>query len=219
MYRGGGAAVPPPVQAFSRLVGFVLSCRTGGHPVQSRQRLAELLARYAYEEGKFTLSSGGESDFYLDAKVLTYDHRAVRLVGQAVLDIAREYGVQAIGGLTMGADAIVVSAVWASLQSGVPLSGFIVRKERKAHGKSKWIEGVHPGGKRVAIVDDVITKGGSVLKAVEEVRKEGATVEVVIGLIDREEGGAAAVQEAGVPFRAVCTLSDIRAHVPSGARA
>ncbi len=173
-------------------------------------QLAALLARLAYREGEFRLSSGRTSTFYLDAKQVTYHPEGVGLVGAAIVEIARELDVEAVGGPTMGADAIVAAAVWASRDSDTPLAGFVVRKEGKRHGLQKWIEGVSPKGRRVAIVEDVVTTGGSVLRAVEAVREAGAEVAVVIALVDREEGGGEAVEEMGIPFRAVCTLSEIR---------
>ncbi len=175
------------------------------------RELATLLARLAYKEGEFQLSSGRTSSFYLDAKQVTYHPEGVALVGAGVRAIAQEFGVEAVGGPTMGADAIVASAVWASKDGPAPVTGFVVRKEGKRHGLQKWIEGVSPEGKRVALVEDVVTSGGSVLRALERVREAGAEVAVIVAVVDREEGGAAAVEKAGVPFRALCTLSEIRA--------
>jgi len=176
-----------------------------------RERLIGLLAQKSYREGDFALSSGVRSDFYLDAKLVTYHPDGVRLVGHAILDALEGFSVEAVGGLTMGADAIVASTVWAALESGRKIPGFVVRKEPKKHGLQKWIEGVSPQGLRVAIVDDVITSGKSVLKAVEAAREAGAEVVVVVGLVDREEGGARAIQDHGVAFRSVCTIAEIRA--------
>ena len=175
------------------------------------ERLAALFARHSYREGDFTLSSGAKSTFYLDAKQVTYRPEGVALVGQAVLDAARGFDVTGVGGLTMGADAIVLSTVWASQASGVPLTGFIVRKEAKGHGTQQWIEGVHPKGQTVVIVDDVITSGGSALQAVERVEAAGATVAVIVGLVDRLQGGGAAIEARGIAFRAACTIDDVRA--------
>jgi orotate phosphoribosyltransferase len=186
--------------------------------VPHNEQLVALLARLSYREGDFVLSSGARSTFYLDAKQVTYHPEGVEIVGTAVARLALEHRAQAIGGLTMGADAIVMNAVWASRHEATPLTGFIVRKEPKGHGLKKWIEGVSPVGKRVAIVDDVVTSGASLLRAVEASRDVGAEVVLAIGLVDREEGGAAAIAAAGVPFRAVCTLSEIRsAQVTAGA--
>jgi orotate phosphoribosyltransferase len=177
-----------------------------------REKLVELLARRAYSEGNFELSSGVRTNIYLDAKQVTYSPEGVEAVGNAVLAFLRQANADAVGGLTMGADAIVASTVWASLINGRPVPGFVVRKEPKPHGLQKWIEGVSPQGRRVAIVDDVITSGKSVLQAVQRAQEEGAEVVVVIGLIDREEGGAQAIEaQTGIPFHAVCTLAEIQA--------
>lgn len=181
--------------------------------MSQQQQLAALLARLSYREGDFTLASGAKSTFYLDAKQVTYHPDGVALVGAAVHAIAREFGADAVGGPTMGADAIVLSAVYASAHSDCPLTGFIVRKEPKQHGLGKWIEGITPAGRKVVIIDDVITSGGSLLKAAEHVREAGAEIVVAVGLVDREQGGREAIEAAGIPFRAVCTLSDVRAQV------
>ncbi len=184
---------------------------TPGNALTGNAELAALLARLAYREGEFVLSSGRTSSFYLDAKQVTYHPEGVGPVGRAVLAIAREFGAEAVGGPTMGADAIVAATVWASKDTDAPLTGFVVRKEGKRHGLQKWIEGVSPEGRRVALVEDVVTTGGSVLRAVEAVRDAGAEVAVVVALVDREEGGREALEEAGIPFRAVATLSEVRA--------
>ncbi len=177
----------------------------------TRAALAALFATHSYREGDFTLSSGAKSTFYLDAKQVTYHPDGVALVGQAVLEAARPFGVTAVGGLTMGADAIVLSTVWASQAAGTPLMGFIVRKEAKGHGTQQYIEGVHPKGRVVAIVDDVITSGGSALKAAERVEAAGAKVAVIVGMVDRLQGGQAAIEARGIAFRAACTIDDVRA--------
>jgi orotate phosphoribosyltransferase len=178
----------------------------------SRERLVQLLARYAYQEGDFTLTSGAKSTFYLDAKQVTYRPDGAALVGAAVLEIAARHGANGVGGLTMGADAIVASAVTVSAGTANPLIGFIGRKEQKKHGLGKWIEGVSPRGLRVAIVDDVITTGDSLLRSVDQARNDGAEVVVTIGVVDREQGGAASIRDTtGVPFFALSTISEIKA--------
>lgn len=174
------------------------------------RELTALLARDAYREGEFELSSGRASSYYLDAKQVTYSPRGAQLVGEAVLAAIREFDVEAVGGLTLGADAIVASTVVASAGTANPIPGFIVRKQAKEHGLERGIEGVSPAGKRVAIVDDVITSGGSALLAVDAAKAAGATVAVVVALVDREEGGVDNITEAGVAFRAICSVTDVR---------
>ena len=172
--------------------------------------LAALFAKHSYREGDFTLSSGAKSSFYLDAKQVTYHPDGVALVGEAVLRAIAGLGVQAVGGLTLGADAIVMSTVWASVRAGAPLPGFIVRKEPKGHGTHQYIEGVHPKGMRVAIVEDVVTSGASALKAVERAGAAGATPVVVVGMVDRLQGGREAIEARGLQFRAACTIDEVR---------
>ena len=179
--------------------------------------LAALLARHSYREGDFTLSSGARSTFYLDAKQVTYHPDGVAVVGDAVLQAIAGLGVQAVGGLTMGADAIIVSTVWASVRAGAPLPGFVVRKEAKGHGTQQWIEGIHPKGMTVAIVDDVITSGASALKAVDRVEADGAKAVVIVGLVDRLQGGREAIEGRGLQYRAACTIDDVRAAFRNGA--
>jgi len=179
--------------------------------MSSSDQLAALLARLSYREGDFTLASGAKSNFYLDAKQVTYHPDGVELVGHAVVRLAQDFGADAVGGPTLGADAIVLATVYASAKSGHPLSGFIVRKEAKKYGLGKWVEGIDPRGKKVVIVEDVITSGGSLLKAVEHVREAGAEIVVATAVVDREQGGAAAIEAAGIPFRPLCTISQVRA--------
>ena len=183
------------------------------------EKLAELLAQLAYREGDFQLSSGRKSDFYLDAKQVTYHPDGVQCVGRAVLDLIETHNIEAVGGLTMGADAIVTSVVWASIERARPIPGFVVRKEPKAHGLNKGLEGIAPKGKRVAIVDDVITTGDSVIKAVKVAQDMGAEVALVVALVDREEGGRENIEQLGVPFLSVCTVSEIRQITRQGAGA
>lgn len=182
----------------------------------SLQALVALFAKLSYREGDFTLSSGARSTFYLDAKQVTYHPDGVALVGDAVLHAVAGLGVRAVGGLTLGADAIVLSTVWASVRGGAPLSGFVVRKESKGHGTQQFIEGVHPKGLTVAIVEDVVTSGASALKAVERVEAAGAKVVVVVGMVDRLQGGREAIEARGLQFRAACTIDEVRAAFRKG---
>lgn len=176
----------------------------------SDPQLIALLLEKAYREGDFRLSSGARSDFYLDAKQITYDPDGMELVGEQMRQLVAEFGIEAVGGLTMGADAIVASTVFACKQAGSKVSGFVVRKEAKQHGLEQLVEGVHPNGKRVAIVDDVITSGASAIKAVQAARAAGAQVVLVVGLVDREQGGADRIRSEDVQFRALATMSEIR---------
>ena len=177
-----------------------------------RERLLELLTRLAYEKRKVVLSSGRESDFYIDTKQASLTAEGHYLVGRLVLAEIREHfgAAQAVGGMTMGADPIASAVSLTSFLAGAPLPAFYVRKEPKGHGTAQWLEGKKsiPPGARVAVVEDVVTTGASTLKAVERVRSEGFEVLGVVALVDREEGGRQAVEAAGVPLRPLFRRSD-----------
>lgn len=189
--------------------------------IHGKAEIVRLLAQFAYREEPTRLSSGKRSDYYLDAKVVSYTPEGAALIGAAVWSLIKNERVDAVGGLTLGADAIVVSTTLAARTEGVSLPGFIVRKEPKKHGLKKRIEGaVPPEGSRVAIVDDVVTLGGSVLDAVDAARDAKLTVVVVVPLVDREEGARQAIEDAGLTFRPICTASEVRdafhrAHSPA----
>ncbi len=180
--------------------------------MSDRERLLELLTRLAYEKRKVTLSSGRESDFYIDTKQASLTAEGHYLVGRMVLAEIRAHfaGAQAVGGMTMGADPIASATSLTSFLEHQPLPAFYVRKEPKGHGTNQWLEGKKsiPAGARVAVVEDVVTTGASTLKAVERVRGEGFTVLGVIALVDREEGGRQAVEAAGVALRPLFRRSD-----------
>jgi len=180
--------------------------------VSERGRLLELLTRLAYEKRKVILSSGRESDFYLDTKQATLSAEGHYLVGRLALAEVRALvpDVQAVGGLTMGADPIASAVSLTSFLAGQPLPAFYVRKEPKGHGTNQWVEGKKglPPRARVCVLEDVVTTGGSTLKAVERCRSEGLDVRGVVALVDREEGGRAAVEAAGVPLQSLFRKSD-----------
>lgn len=158
-----------------------------------RVRLLELLKRLSYEEREVILSSGQKSNFYIDCKQTVLSAEGHFLVGwlfgQLIAERAPE--VEAVGGLTMGADPLASAVSTVSYLGQKPLSAFYVRKEPKGHGTGQWIEGrklLRPG-MPVAILEDVVTTGGSALKAVERAREFGLKVALIVGLVDREEGG------------------------------
>ena len=138
------------------------------------------------------------------------------LIGPLALTALRDvdWRVQAVGGLTLGADPISYAIAYASAETGAPLRAFTVRKEAKAHGTGRLIEGPFHSGDRVAVIEDVITTGGSALRAVEAVRAAGGTVAGVLALVDREEGGRDALVSAGLPVVALARASDIVARLP-----
>lgn len=175
-----------------------------------RDELRALLSERALRFGTFTLRSGRTSDFYCDGKQVTLDGRGAYVVSRLVVDRCRELGVVAVGGLTLGADPIAAGAAAISGgDGGTPLRAFIVRKEVKDHGTAAAVEGppLHPGD-RVVVVDDTVTTGGALLQAVERVRATGAEVVEALCVLDREEGGAAAIEAAGLSLHALVRRSE-----------
>jgi orotate phosphoribosyltransferase len=177
----------------------------------ARQELLRLLATKSFRLGEFNLSSGGISDYYIDCRTTTLDARGAQLTGQVFLEEIRSRGwnAQAIGGLTMGADPIVVAV---AVNSG-NIHGFLVRKAEKKHGMTQRIEGFREKGAHVVIVDDVCTTGSSTVQAIEASREFGFEVVSVMCLVEREEaGGRVNVQKAAgpAPFVAVFSAGEIR---------
>ena len=182
----------------------------------ARARLLRMLAEKSFRLGNFTLSSGGTSDYYVDCRLTTLDAAGAVATGEVVLEeiLGRRWQAGAIGGLTMGADPIVVATSVISAQQGLPINGFLVRKAEKAHGTGQRIEGFREKGARVVIVDDVCTTGASTVQAIEAAREYGFEVVGVICLVERQEaGGRAAVEKAAAPaqFVALFTANDVRA--------
>jgi orotate phosphoribosyltransferase len=178
------------------------------------RRLLKLLKELSYEEGDFVLASGKKSTFYIDCKETTLNADGMYLVGhlmyQRVLKMSRE--IEAVGGVSIGGDPLVCSTVLVSYALRSPIPGFFIRKEPKGHGKNLWIEGAKnlKPGMNVAILEDVVTTGGSTLKAIDVVQKAGFNVAGVIALLDRLEGGREAIEAKGVEFVSLFTLNDVR---------
>lgn len=182
----------------------------------THDRLLSILAERSARRGQFTLASGRQSTLYIDARLTTMSPDGLSLIGPLALAALRDvdWRVQAIGGLTLGADPISYAIAYASADSPLPLRAFTVRKEAKAHGTGRLIEGPFREGDRVAVIEDVITTGGSALRAVEAIRAAGGTVAGVLALVDREEGGRDALVSAGLPVVALTRASDIMARLP-----
>jgi len=177
----------------------------------AHQELLRLLAHKSFKLGEFKLSSGATSDYYIDCRTTTLDARGSQLTGQVFAEEIRQRGwnAQAIGGLTMGADPVVVAV---SVISG-EFNGFIVRKAEKQHGTGQRIEGFRQKGAKVVIVDDVCTTGASTVHAIEAAREFGFEVVGVMCLVEREEaGGRPSVEQAAspAPFVSIFTAKDVR---------
>lgn len=179
-------------------------------------RLLELLATRSARRGDFVLASGKRSTLYIDARLTTMSPDGLALIGPLALDRLHHAGwhVSAVGGLTLGADPISYAISYASAGSATPVRAFTVRKEPKAHGTGRQIEGPFRAGDRVAVIEDVITTGGSALRAVEAIRAAGGTVAGVLALVDREEGGRQAIESAGLQVLALARASEVTARLP-----
>lgn len=179
---------------------------------RDRARLLELLTQLSFEKRKVTLSSGKESDFYIDCKRTALTAEGHFLVGRLLWrDIQRlAPGAAAVGGLTLGADPLASAVSFTSYLAGVPIPAFIVRKEPKGHGTDQWMEGrtLIAAGAEVAIVEDVVTTGASTLKAIERAEAEGFRVRCAFALVDRLEGGREMVTQKGYGLSTLFTRSD-----------
>jgi orotate phosphoribosyltransferase len=182
-----------------------------------REELRQLLLQKSVCQGEFTLASGAKSDFYVDARVTTLDPRGATLVGKVgwklVRKIAAELGVRvdAVGGLTMGADPIALSiGITAYAENPeASLQAFTVRKKVKEHGRHKLIEGNLAKGNCVVVIEDVITSGGSAMQAIEAVESAGGRVAFVLALVDRQEGGRAAIESRGHKVVSIFNRADL----------
>lgn len=180
-----------------------------------RTRLLDLLAQRSARRGTFTLASGRQSDLYIDCRPTTMHPEGLSLIGPLGLHALGERGwhPDSIGGLTLGADPVSYAIAYASQLAGMPTRAFTVRKEAKTHGTGKLIEGAYLAGDRVVVIEDVITTGGSALKAVEVVRAAGGHVVGVLSVVDREEGGREAVEAAGLEVASLALASEIVARM------
>jgi orotate phosphoribosyltransferase len=177
-----------------------------------KSRLLDLLRQLSFERRKVILASGKESDFYVDCKRTALTAEGHVLVGRCLFALLRRITplVRGVGGLTLGADPIASAVSLTSFLEGEPVDAFIVRKEPKGHGTGQWIEGrkTIPDGSRVVVLEDVVTTGGSALKAIERCRAEQLEPVACLALVDRLEGGREAIEAAGVPLTALFTRKD-----------
>lgn len=179
-----------------------------------REHLASLIRELAVVHGRVVLASGRESDYYVDMRRATLHHEAAPLIGHVMLDALEEAGlgpgeVDAVGGLTMGADPVATALLHAAASRGLALDAFVVRKEAKGHGMRRRIEGPDVTGRRVVVVEDTSTTGGSPLTAIAALREVGAQVVGVAVVVDRATGAKERIEAEGVPYLAVLGLEDL----------
>lgn len=183
--------------------------------MSTKDELKEMLLAKSVRTGDFTLASGKKSDLYVDCRITALDNRGAAWIGQVGWDLvlqkieAENLQIDAIGGMTMGADPISLVVGMASADHEKSLQVFTVRKEPKGHGRGKQIEGNFKEGDRVVVVDDVITTGGSTLKAIEAIRAAGGEVAFCLVLVDREEGGRPAIEAEGIPVVSIFTRTEL----------
>lgn len=180
-----------------------------------RTRLLDLLAARSARRGTFTLASGKQSDLYIDCRPTTMHPEGLALIGPLGLHAisARSWRPDSVGGLTLGADPVSYAIAYASQLAGLPVRAFTVRKEAKSHGTGKVIEGAFESGDRIVVIEDVITTGGSALRAAEAIRAAGGKVIGVLAVVDRAEGGRATIEAAGFEVEALVTAPEIVARM------
>lgn len=181
--------------------------------MDERQRLKEILLEKSYRQGSFTLTSGKTSDFYIDGKQTTLSAEGAYLCGRLIHQIIlrQPEPIEAVGGMTLGADPLVTAVSVVSFLEKHPIPAFIVRKEAKGHGTGNYIEGLKnmPPGCRVALLEDVVTTGGTLLKVIERVESQGFKVGLVITVVERQEGGVQALAEAGYALESIFTREEL----------
>ena len=182
--------------------------------MSEKARLKKIIIELSYEKRNVTLASGRQSDFYFDGKQTTLHPEGGYLTGKLFFDAIKDVeGVEGVGGLTLGADPIATSTSVVSFLEGKPVPAFIIRKEPKGHGTGAWLEGrknLKPGSK-VVIVEDVVTSGGSSIKAIKRAEEEGLKVLGVVTLVDREEGGRENIEAEGYWLKSIFTKAEILA--------
>ena len=186
--------------------------------MSDRATLVRLLSQRSVRRGRFTLASGRESSHYVDARLTTMSPEGLAVIGPLALQAIRERGwaADAVGGLTLGADPIAYATALASVVSPPLVRAFTVRKEAKQHGTGRLIEGPMRESDRVVVIEDVITTGGSALRAAEAVQRAGASVSGILALVDREEGGRGVLEAEGFAVICLATLSELLEQEPAG---
>lgn len=183
--------------------------------MDSHAKLVEMLAARSARRGTFTLASGRQSDLYIDARLTTMSPDGLATIGPLALERMRARGwtPDAVGGLTLGADPVSYAIAHASALAQAPVRAFTVRKEAKTHGTGKLIEGPFQPGDRVVVIEDVITTGGSALKAVAAIRAAGGVILGVLAVVDREEGGREVLEAEGLAVEALAGAAEIVARM------
>jgi len=178
---------------------------------QIRRDLARLLKEKSYREGDFTLTSGRKSDYYFDCKQTALHPQGAWLLGRLFLELLKDSAIKGVGGMTLGADPLVSAVTVVSYTEGRPLPGFIVRKQPKGHGTNQYLEGManFAPGDKVVLLEDVVTTGGTLQKALERVRAEGLDVVGILCVLDREEGGRENLARAGYELTSIFTRSEL----------
>jgi orotate phosphoribosyltransferase len=171
-----------------------------------RAELVQLVQRLSVVRGRVVLSSGKESDYYVDLRRATLHHRAARLIGSLMRELTADWDYVAVGGLTLGADPVATAIMHAP---GRPVDAFVVRKSAKTHGMQRLIEGFEVSGQRILVVEDTSTTGASPLTAVRAVRAAGGEVLGVATVVDRATGAAEIIEAEGLPYRSVLGLADL----------
>jgi orotate phosphoribosyltransferase len=173
-----------------------------------RQALLDLIKQQALKFGDFTLASGKKASFYLDCRQVTLDAQGAKLIGEGMIELMAGNMPDLVGGMAIGADPITASILTLAGINNIPLRGVMVRKEPKGHGLGKHVEGPYREGERLVIVEDVVTTGGSSLKAIEHCEAVGLKVERVLAIIDRMEGGREAFAQRGYELTTLFTIKD-----------
>jgi orotate phosphoribosyltransferase len=178
--------------------------------VSTRQKLIDAISKDAVFHGDFTLTSGKKASYYIDLRKVSLDGRVAPLIGQVMVDLIADIpDVDAVGGLTMGADPIAAAVLHQGAAQGRPYDAFVVRKEPKDHGRGRQVEGPELAGKRVVVLEDTSTTGGSPLKAIEALLKVGAEIAAVAVVVDRDTGAKEVIEAAGYPYYAAIGLADL----------
>ncbi|MBN9239395.1 MAG: orotate phosphoribosyltransferase [Micrococcales bacterium 70-64] len=176
----------------------------------AKTQLIDFISRDAVFHGDFTLTSGKKATYYVDLRKVSLDHRVAPLIGQVMLDLIADVAdVSAVGGLTMGADPIAAAVMHQGAARGLAYDAFVVRKEPKDHGRGRQVEGPDLAGKRVIVLEDTSTTGGSPLAAIEALLKVGAEIAAVAVVVDRNTGARERIEAAGYPYLAALGLDDL----------